>query len=170
MAMGTRKQREKQEDIWIAYDELASAPAHPFYARLNEVLEANRFDEFVEGGCRKFYAAKMGRRSLTPGIYFRSLLVGYFEGIDSERGIDISGQRSKSVDEFAKQSFEYVITVCDNAKESCPVFPGGGRRLHWSFDDPAAFDGTDEQRLRVFLRVRDEIEQRIREFLQEAGS
>jgi transposase len=87
MAMGTRKRREKQEDIWIAHAELASAPAHPFYQRLNELLEENQFDEFVEGGCRKFYAAKMGRRSLTPGIYFRSLLVGYFEGIDSERGI-----------------------------------------------------------------------------------
>jgi transposase len=87
MAMGTRKQREKQEDIWIAHAELASAPAHPFYSRLNELLEAGRFDEFVEGRCRKFYAARMGRRSLTPGIYFRSLLVGYFEGLDSERGI-----------------------------------------------------------------------------------
>ncbi len=87
MAMGTRKLREKQEDIWIAHAELASAPAHPFYQRLNELLEADQFDEFVEGRCRKFYAVKMGRRSLTPGIYFRSLLVGYFEGIDSERGI-----------------------------------------------------------------------------------
>ena len=85
--MGTRKQRGKQEDIWIAHAELASAPAHPFYQRLNEVLEAKQFDEFVEGRCRKFYAAKMGRRSLTPGIYFRSLLIGYFEGIDGERGI-----------------------------------------------------------------------------------
>ena len=85
--MGTRKQREKQEDIWIANAELASAPAHPFYQRLNELLEVERFDEFVEGRCRKFYAAKYGRRSLTPGIYFRSLLVGYLEGIDSERGI-----------------------------------------------------------------------------------
>ena len=85
--MGTRKQREKQEDIWIAHAELASAPAHPFYQRLNELLEADQFDEFVEGRCRKFYATKMGRRSLTPGIYFRSLLLGYFEGIDSERGI-----------------------------------------------------------------------------------
>ncbi|HXY51094.1 MAG TPA: transposase [Terriglobales bacterium] len=87
MAMGTRKQREKQEDIWIAHGELASAPAHPFYQRLNELLEAGQFDEFVEGRCGKFYAARMGRRSLTPGIYFRSLLLGYFEGIDSERGI-----------------------------------------------------------------------------------
>jgi transposase len=87
MAMGTRKQREQQEDIWIAHAELASAPGHPFYERLNELLETNQFDEFVERRCAKFYAAKYGRPSLTPGIYFRSLLVGYFEGIDSERGI-----------------------------------------------------------------------------------
>jgi transposase len=87
MAMGTRKQREKQEDIWIAHTELASAPAHPFYQQLNELLEAEKFDEFVEERCAKFYARKYGRPSLTPGIYFRSLLIGYFEGIDSERGI-----------------------------------------------------------------------------------
>src|SRR5580698_6799216 len=87
MAMGTRKQREKQEDIWIAHTELPSAPGHPFYQRLNELLEGEKFDEYVEGRCAKFYAAKYGRRSLTPGIYFRSLLLGYFEGIDSERGI-----------------------------------------------------------------------------------
>jgi transposase len=87
MAMGTRKQREKQEDIWIAHTELPSAPGHPFYQRLNELLEAEKFDEFVEGRCAKFYAAKYGRPSLTPGIYFRSLLLGFFEGIDSERGI-----------------------------------------------------------------------------------
>jgi transposase len=87
MAMGTRKQRETQEEIWIAHAELASAPGHPFYQRLNELLEAEHFDEFVEGRCAKFYAAKYGRPSLTPGIYFRLLLIGYFEGIDSERGI-----------------------------------------------------------------------------------
>jgi transposase len=87
MAMGTRKQREKQEGIWIAHTELAAAPGHPFYQKLNELLEAERFDEFVEGRCAKFYAAKFGRPSLTPGIYFRSLLIGYFEGIGAERGI-----------------------------------------------------------------------------------
>src|SRR5271169_5697800 len=87
MAMGTRRQREKQEGLWIAQQELASAPGHPFYQKLNELLEAERFDEFVENRCAKFYAAKYGRPSLTPGIYFRSLLIGYFEGIDSERGI-----------------------------------------------------------------------------------
>src|SRR5665811_2312441 len=87
MAMGTRKQRARQEDLWVAQQELAAAPGHPFYQRLNELLEAERFDELVENRCAKFYAAKYGRPSLTPGIYFRSLLIGYFEGIGAERGI-----------------------------------------------------------------------------------
>jgi transposase len=87
MAMGTRKRREEQEDIWIAHTELPSALGHPFHQRLNELLEGETVDEFVEGRCAKFYAAKYGRPSLNPGIYFRSLLLGYFEGIDSERGI-----------------------------------------------------------------------------------
>src|SRR3974377_995803 len=87
MAMGTRKQREKQAGIWIAHSELAAAPGHPFYQKLNELLEAEGFDEFVEGRCAKFYAVKYGRPSLTPGIYFCSLLIGYFEGIGAERGI-----------------------------------------------------------------------------------
>jgi len=73
--------------LWIAHAELASAPGHPFYQRLNELLEAERFDEFVETRCAKFYAGKNGRPSLTPGIYFRALLIGYFEGIGAERGI-----------------------------------------------------------------------------------
>jgi transposase len=87
MAMGTRRQREKQEDLWIAHADLASSPGHPFYQRLNELLEAEGFDEFVESRCAKFYAARFGRPSLTPGIYFRALLIGYFEGIGAERGI-----------------------------------------------------------------------------------
>jgi len=85
--MGTRRQREKQEDLWIAHAELASAPGHAFYRRLNELLDAEGFDKFVEGRCAKFYAARYGRPSLTPGIYFRSLPIGYFEGIGAERGI-----------------------------------------------------------------------------------
>src|SRR5438876_10813544 len=87
MAMGTRRQREKQEGLWIAQQELAAAPGHPFYKRLNELLEDAGFDEFVEGICSGFYHARLGRPSLRPGIYFRALLIGYFEGIDSERGI-----------------------------------------------------------------------------------
>ena len=85
--METRKSREGQEEIWIANGELARSPGHPFYQRLNELLDAEKFDEFVEGHCRKFYAPRMGRPGLAPGIYFRLLLIGYFEGIDSERGI-----------------------------------------------------------------------------------
>src|SRR3974377_1559236 len=87
MAMGTRKQREKQEGVWIAHTECAAPPGKPVFQKLNELLEAERFDEFVEGRCAKFYAAQFGRPSLTPGIYFRSLLIGYFEGIGAERGI-----------------------------------------------------------------------------------
>ena len=71
--MGTRKQREKQEEIWIAHTELAAASRHSFYQKLNELLEAEGFDEFVESRCAKFYAETYGRPSLTPGIYFRSL-------------------------------------------------------------------------------------------------
>jgi arsenate reductase len=86
-----------------------------------------------------------------------------------ERGIDISGQHSKSVDEFAGQAFDYVITVCDNANERCPVFPGKTERIHWSFDDPAAAEGDETARLAVFRRVRDEIESRLREFIKSSG-
>jgi transposase len=85
--MGTRQSQEEQEEIWIANVELARSPGHPFYQRLNELLDIEKFDVFVEGLCRKFYAPRMGRPSLVPGIYFRALLIGYFEGIDSERGI-----------------------------------------------------------------------------------
>ena len=87
MGMGTRRRRQRQEQMWIAHQELAKGPAHPFYQRVNELLEEKKFDEFAEKECAKFYAEKMGRPSLAPGIYFRLLLVGYFEGIDSERGI-----------------------------------------------------------------------------------
>ena len=83
-----------------------------------------------------------------------------------EIGIDISGYRSKSVDEFVKQNFDYVITVCDNANEQCPVFPGQVKRIHWSFDDPAAAHGDDEARLSVFRRVRDEIRDQLRLFVE----
>ncbi len=86
MAMGQRK-RERQETFWVPTSELPQTPGHPFYERLNKILDGQGFDRFVEERCRKFYADKMGRPSLPPAIYFRMLLVGYFEGIDSERGI-----------------------------------------------------------------------------------
>jgi arsenate reductase (thioredoxin) len=83
-----------------------------------------------------------------------------------EIGIDISDHRSKSVDEFIEQEFDYVITVCDKAKESCPIFPGKAQRIHWSIDDPAAAEGDEAIRLAIFRRLRDKIRERLRSFLQ----
>jgi arsenate reductase len=83
-----------------------------------------------------------------------------------ELGIDISGHRSKSVEEFAGQSFDAVITVCDSARESCPVFFGSAKRLHQSFEDPAALDGSEEQRLAAFRRVRDQLRAYLAAFAQ----
>ena len=81
-----------------------------------------------------------------------------------ELGVDISGHRSKHVNEFDGERFDYVITVCDNANESCPVFPGAVKRLHKSFEDPAAVNGSEEERLAAFRRVRDELREYLREF------
>jgi len=85
-----------------------------------------------------------------------------------EVGIDISGHRSKSVEEFAGQHFDYVITVCDNAKESCPIFPATTMRIHWSLEDPAAVKGSEEQRLAEFRRIRDQLRSHLRQFAQES--
>ena len=85
-----------------------------------------------------------------------------------EIGIDISGHRSKSVDEFAGQAFDYVITVCDNAKESCPIFPATTKRIHWSLEDPAAVQDTEEQRLAEFRRARDQLQSLLRNFVEES--
>ena len=81
--------------------------------------------------------------------------------------IDITGHRSKSVEEFTGHSFDYVITVCDNAKESCPVFPGKVKRIHWGFDDPAEASGSEAEKLAVFERVRDEINEKLKSFVSE---
>ncbi len=82
----------------------------------------------------------------------------------AEVGVDISAQRSKDISALAGQEFDVVVTVCDRARESCPVFPYGVERLHWSFDDPAAAEGSEEQRRAVFRRVRDEIRSRVDTF------
>jgi len=99
MAIGKRK-RERQETLWIPTSEMPTPPAHPFYKQLNSILNRRGFDEFVEKLCGKFYAPKMGRPGLIPGIYFRLLLVGYFEGLDSERGI-----AWRTADSLALRSF-----------------------------------------------------------------
>jgi len=87
----------------------------------------------------------------------------------SEIGIDISRHRSKSVDEFIGQEFDYIITVCDHAKELCPVFPGGTKHLHWSLGDPAAAQGSEEERRAAFRGIRDELHERTRAFLRETA-
>ena len=86
MAMGTRKHRERQAGLWYE-TELPTAPGHPFYKRLNEVLDNAAFDTFCESNCAEFYHEKLGRPSLAPGLYFRIMMIGFFEGLDSERGI-----------------------------------------------------------------------------------
>ncbi len=83
-----------------------------------------------------------------------------------ELGIDAAGCRSKSVSEFDGQPFDLVVTVCDNTREACPVFPGAKERLHWPFEDPAHATGTEEEQLTVFRRVRDEIRETIGKFLE----
>ena len=87
----------------------------------------------------------------------------------SEAGIDVSGQRSKGINEFlGKVLFQYLITVCDDAEKNCPtVWPGVNQRLHWSFEDPAKFEGTDEQKLAKFRQVRDLIDTKVKAWLVE---
>ena len=95
-----KKKRRQQEDLWVATSELPRTAGHPFYERLNGLFNEHGFDDFVEGLCAKFYADKMGRPSLAPGVYFRLLLVGYFEGIGSERGIAWRASDSLGLREF----------------------------------------------------------------------
>jgi len=100
MAMGTRE--DEQPPLWIVTSDLPRSPSHPFYTRLNALLDASEFDTFVETKCRRFYATVMGRPSLAPGCYFRLLLLGYFEGIDSERGIAWRATDSLAIRSFLR--------------------------------------------------------------------
>ena len=106
MAMGTRKKQEDQEEFWVARAALPTGAGHPFYERLNQLLEENGFDRFVEDLCQRFYAHTMGRPSLAPGVYFRLLLVGYFEGIDSERGMAWRASDSLGLRRFLRIGLE----------------------------------------------------------------
>ena len=99
MAMGKRG-RKKQESLFVATHSLVRSPGHPFYEKLNELLSAAGFDEFVEALCARFYAKRLGRPSIPPGVYCRMLLIGYFEGLDSERGIDWRVSDSLSLRRF----------------------------------------------------------------------
>ena len=104
MAMGTRK--TEQPPLWVATADLPSSPGHPFYAKLSAILDAEEFDHFAEDQCRRFYAPTMGRPSLEPGRYFRLLLVGYFEGLDAERGIAWRAADSLAVRRFVRLGIE----------------------------------------------------------------
>jgi transposase len=101
MAMGTRRKRERQQDLWIASQDVVETPANAFYDRLNQILDEHKFDAKVERLCHKFYKnSPYGRPSMAPGVYIRCLLIGYFEGLDSERGIAWRTSDSLSLRKF----------------------------------------------------------------------
>ncbi len=107
--MGRRRGRVRQEQLWTPTASLPVSASHPFYARLNRVLDEKKFDEFAEAICERFYAETMGRPGLAPGIYFRLLMVGYFEGIDSERGIAWRASDSLSIRAFVRIALDESI-------------------------------------------------------------
>src|SRR3954462_4579449 len=108
MAMGSREQRQRQEELWVATAALARPASHPFYDRLNRLLDECQFDEFVESLSKPFYAKTLGRPGLTPGIYFRLLMVGYFEGIDSERGMAWRAADSLGIRAFLRIALDEI--------------------------------------------------------------
>ena len=132
MAMGTRRKRERQQDLWIATSDVVETPANVFYDRLNQLLDAHKFDVKVERLCQKFYEkSPYGRPSITPGVYFRSLLIGYFEGLDSERGIAWRTADSLSLRKFL--GYELDEATPDHSTISRT------RRLYWLETHKAVF-------------------------------
>jgi transposase len=109
MAMGRRRKRVRQEELWTPTAALPVGASHPFYQRLNQILDEKRFDECVETICERFYAGEVGRPGLAPGIYFRLLMVGYFEGIDSERGIAWRSGDSLSIRSFCRIALDESV-------------------------------------------------------------
>src|ERR1700675_941222 len=109
MAMGRRKKRVRQEGLWTPTAALPIGASHPFYQRLNQILDDKKFDEYVETICATFYAGEVGRPGLSPGIYFRLLMVGYFEGIDSERGIAWRASDSLSIRSFVRIALDESV-------------------------------------------------------------
>ena len=116
MAMGKRRRRARQKTMWVASTDLPQSAGHPFYERLNRVLDDAGFDAFVEARCAQFYADGVGRPSLAPGRYFRLLLLGYFEGLDSERAIAWRAADSLSIRQFL--DFELHETPPDHSTVS----------------------------------------------------
>src|SRR6266536_3254532 len=179
MAMGNRRQRRRQEAIWIAHHALARGPSHPFYERLNRLLEENHFDGFVEGLCQRFYAEKQGRPSLAPGIYFRLLLIGYFEGIDSERGIawlaEASGIKTPTREDLARLDRKRAHKGSNEEWEH-PHDPDAritkmkDGRMHLAHKVEQAVDVETEAVVAVTVQAADQGDtQTVRETLCEAG-
>jgi transposase len=132
MAMGTRQKRERQQDLWIATSDVVETPANAFYDRLNQILDEHKFDAKVERVCQKFYKkSAYGRPSMAPGVYFRSLLIGYFEGLDSERGIAWRTADSLSLRKFLGYALDE--TTPDHSTISRT------RRLYWLETHKAVF-------------------------------
>jgi arsenate reductase len=118
--------------------------------------------QMAEGMLRGLAADRFEAHSAgTEATHVRPLAVRAMDEI----GIDLSGQESKTLDRYLGEPFDYVITVCDDANEACPFFPGAKNRLHWSLEDPAQATGSEEERLGIFRRVRDEIRERIEQEL-----
>ena len=120
---------------------------------------AEAFLRFHGGGAFESFSAGTEATSVRPEAVT----------VMAEVGIDISPQESKTYERYLGEPFEWVVTVCDRAKQTCPVFPGAERSAHWSFDDPADAEGTDQERVEVFRRVRDEINARVKMFILAGG-
>lgn len=129
--MGTRRQRERQQDLWIATGDVVQTPGNAFYDRLNAILAGHQFDRRVEHLCRKFYKSQYGRPSMTPGVYFRALLIGYFEGLDSERGIAWRSADSLSLRKFLGYALDEQTPDHSTISRT--------RRLYWLETHKAVF-------------------------------
>ena len=130
--MGTRRQRERQQDLWIATGDIVETPGNAFYDRLNQILDEHKFDARVERLCQKFYKkSPFGRPSITPGVYFRSLLIGYFEGLDSERGIAWRTADSLSLRHFLGYALDEATPDHSTISRT--------RRLYWLETHKAIF-------------------------------
>jgi transposase len=132
MAMGTRRKRERQQDLWIASSDVVETPGNAFYDRLNQILDAHKFDAKVEHLCRKYYRkSQYGRPSMSPGVYFRCLLIGYFEGLDSERGIAWRTADSLSLRKFLGYGLDEATPDHSTISRT--------RRLYWLATHKAIF-------------------------------
>jgi transposase len=132
MAMGTRRKRERQQDLWIANSDVVETPGNAFYDRLNQILDEHKFDAKVERLCQKFYKkSPYGRPSISPGVYFRSLLIGYFEGLDSERGIAWRTADSLSLRKFLGYALDEATPDHSTISRT--------RRLYWLETHKAIF-------------------------------